>query len=347
MDRLAAARDTRRVGLVVPGLENVFHESALEHLIRRDVGPTRRVTINFVDAVGLGLISGESRVRVIGVGVLRDSLIDAEAESRRSGTAPLGEDLDYAVGRLTAVQRRGRGAFQDLDAFDRLGTDVVQTGRCGCRRADVGATTAVVDADTVHVHHRLVRHRETARPADADPRARARDTARRGHGHRRLTSGQRLGERLHRRVVDARHVYRGNRVAQLFLLDRGSGSRYHDRFECNHGLPHLEVQLQRLGCGESCGRRCARIPDHADPEIDVANRDIQNLVRAVVICYGRQARIEHMDLNAHDRVSRTGLRHDPTDRSSSLCRRRCRRERQQRHDCAEHEHRSEEPGSHH
>ena len=55
------------------------------------------------------------RIALLGIAEPGGAGIGLELDGRPAGTAPLGEDLDDAVGRFGAVNRRGGRAFEDLD----------------------------------------------------------------------------------------------------------------------------------------------------------------------------------------------------------------------------------------
>ena len=59
------------------------------------------------------------------------ALTRREIKLRFARLAPLGDDLNHAVGGLGAVQRRGRRALDHFDAFDVLRIDVVEATRAG------------------------------------------------------------------------------------------------------------------------------------------------------------------------------------------------------------------------
>ena len=168
-----------RVGAVVAGLEEGGDNLPLEHLIRLDwravelgeiIGELRRLPAAVFlrgsgvgeprDAVGHVGVPRKSGVRfVTACRVIGDSLLRNEIKARRSLRPRFCKNLNHTGGRLGPVQRRGRGALQDLDPLDRIGIDVVQPRRrAAAARSDVVTeAAATVDAYTVDVHDRLVR----------------------------------------------------------------------------------------------------------------------------------------------------------------------------------------------
>ena len=101
------------------------------------------------------------------------ALLGPQAVVRRADAALLRRDHDDAIRRLRAVERRGRGPLDDVDALDLFGIDVVERRRGRSARADAAVARLRVDANAVDVHDRIVVERERRLPADSDARARA------------------------------------------------------------------------------------------------------------------------------------------------------------------------------
>src|SRR5262249_51575853 len=92
---------------------------------------------------------------------------EVEGPAALSGRSRLCEYLNDAAGRFGSVQRRRRGALDDLDALDVVGLDVVD-GECALPRVRRERTGVAVDADAIDVHDRRVALRETVRAAQAN-----------------------------------------------------------------------------------------------------------------------------------------------------------------------------------
>ena len=120
-DVVAPTRHADRVGLLAPGPEHVLYELTLEDLVRLQVQ-----AVQLVDRGCLRSVPGESRVGFENVGVVRDALFDANAESGSALGTALREDLNHAGGGLAPVERGRGGSLQHLDAFDGLRVYVVQ-----------------------------------------------------------------------------------------------------------------------------------------------------------------------------------------------------------------------------
>src|SRR5690606_39056764 len=77
-------------------------------------------------------------------------------ELRRPAHATLRDDLDHAVRRLRAVQRRRGRTLDDLDALDVGRVDVVEPTHVGAAALGWPAPGIAVHADPIDVNDRLV-----------------------------------------------------------------------------------------------------------------------------------------------------------------------------------------------
>ena len=215
-----------------PRLEQPGDEIDLEHFPRTDVLPEERAQL-------VGSLGGpsEAGMRLVPVRrIAREALLDVEVPAGLPRRPPLGEDLDDAVGRLRAVQRGRRRAFQDLDALDGGRVDVVEARGGAAAPADVTAeAAAVVDADAVDVDDGLVGLGEAARSTDTDAGALADEPAGGQAHHARLAPEQgfrhgRDGSPLQGATIDGR-----DGVAELPALGGHPGAGDHDLVEGDGG----------------------------------------------------------------------------------------------------------------
>ena len=98
---------------------------------------------------------------------------------RRAAPATLRDDLNDAIRRLRAIERRGGGSLDDLDALDLFRIDVVDPACAATASLHRSLRGIAVHAHAVDVDDRIIAQRETARAPNADLCARA-DLAGRG-----------------------------------------------------------------------------------------------------------------------------------------------------------------------
>src|SRR5581483_9918551 len=129
--------------------------------------------------------------------------------SERVGTelALLRDDLNDAGGGVGAVQRRGRGTFDDLDALDVFRRDIVERRDALAAEGFQGLTLhadvlplAAFHADAIDEDDRRIGQRDRRRAADRDAGRRAGRPRSLLHVDAGDATAQHFGERLHRRL---------------------------------------------------------------------------------------------------------------------------------------------------
>ena len=203
--RFAATRGAQPVLLTTAGLERaedlegVEAANGVDHARAgrpaRQGGGRQRARRS---AIGAG---GEIS-RPVGVVVERTSL-DVAGPPGRPRPATLGPDLNRAVHRIGAVQRRGCGSLHDLDRLDLVRVEVIEPRGRLATDPDGVRFRPVLHTDSVDHDDRLVGKRDAGRAANPDARARAGRPSRRQHLHTRRAGIEKVGKvRGQRFLVD-------------------------------------------------------------------------------------------------------------------------------------------------
>ena len=152
---------------------------------------------------------------------------ERDTRALRDATA-LREDLDDAVRRFGSIQRRCSGTSDDLDSFDHVRVDVVETGRDARPEPldDDARRDVVGDADTVDVNERLIAEREAVHASDSDARTGADLSRPRYHHDARRPAIDQAGDvRRRGQVLNRRGLDRRRRISHgaPLLIAGGSG----------------------------------------------------------------------------------------------------------------------------
>ena len=196
--------------------------------------------------------------------VIRALPIDAGAQTERplrSILCPpaLREDLDYAVGRLRAVEGRRRSTLQHLDAIDVVGIQVrqailaraaVEVAACLVAETRRPVGGASVGAHAVDVHDRALTEREARGAANAEVLGTAHPAAHsRGAktGHLSFQDRPKIRGRLD--LGDLAGVNDADRRSKLALRHRSTRAGRHDLVEGDNAPLKHDGHLHRIARG--------------------------------------------------------------------------------------------------
>ena len=237
------------------------------------------------------------------------------------GTPLLGDDLDHAAGGFGPVERRRGRTLDDLEALDVLRVDGVQRARrlhrpvAGARDSGEGG----LDADTVHVDHRVEPRVQRARPTDPDLRSGPGFAAVLHEGQPRRTGRQQL-----RHVVDGGHFRdlvrtdAGHRVPDGPLLRPARRPRHHQLFQVDGLLAQGEVGYRHLPRRYRHVHRL--VPEADDLGLDRvgAYRHVQDQVLAAGVGQSAALGAQQADLGSGQRTLRRRVRDLAPDRPGGL-----------------------------
>ena len=325
--------DASRVCARIAGLEQPGRERLRDHLVglqRLAVEGAQLRHRRHVEPLGEGL--GTDRIEGVRLhptcvrhvapgGVVRKPLLSDEVPPWRSPDPLLGEDLDHAGRRFSAVQG-GRGrSFQDFDVVDRLGVDVVQPRRsAAAARADpvgVAEPAPSIHPHAVDVHDRLIRLREARGAADPDLRTFAGEAAGGEYGHGGVAGGELLRDVDHGRVAQLRSVNRADGVAKLALLRfRASAGHDHD-VESHGGATQLEIGVGDLAGGRRDLPGSGRVPDAPRPQLHIPGA-YRELVAALPVRERPEVGTRDIDAHTIDRSARERVDHRAANRPRPL-----------------------------
>ena len=195
-DGVAAAGD---------GAAKRCRDAGLGQVIPKDVGRERHErrdggAVENAERIGLGLRAREAGVRRHAIGEGDRILLGRERPARHALRADFGKDLDHAVGRFGAVEGRGCRPLEHFNAFDRVGVDVIQSGRGATTAAVALIAGAVVHTDAIDEDDRLVGLRQRRVAANADLRALPRQSTAKHADEAWLTGGEQVGDVVDRGV---------------------------------------------------------------------------------------------------------------------------------------------------
>ncbi len=230
-------------------------------------------------------------------------------------SAPLGDDLDDAVGGFGAIQGRRRRALEDLDRLDVVRVDIVDTGRPIAASAESDAVGAgrVVRADAIDKDDRLGAEAERTHAPDSGHPARPHLAA----GPLDLNARYRHRERLlhalaGRHLLGGREVEHPNHVAEGPALGFARGTGHHQFIELERCFGQRDGEVG----GADRGRPAKGLV--ADPGHDqrgggpgeAADREL-----AADIGPGREGGPLGSNLNLRERAAGPGVADDPADGS--------------------------------
>ena len=233
--------------------------------------------------------------------------------------AVLGEDLDHAAGSLGAVEGRGCGALDDLDAFDGAGVQVVEGAGLG-----VGFAGAPIEAhfhpDTVHVDEgpvpggptQGVHTPEHDFGSASGVAAHARDGQSSGLALEHVGHG---GDGLGFDSVAADDTHR---VPDLTPPGGTGRSGDHDLVQGDGLGSQLEIRDHRFSGGDSDLRGRGSVAQPRDLEGLGAHRNVEDQVPALWIGDGADLGSCHQDLGSGEGLARRGADDAARNLSGSL-----------------------------
>ena len=231
LDRISATAD----GRLVPLLIAVVKQRATR--VGLDLGEVESGTLA---RCRVEIVAREPSIDV--VHEPRCSLTRRYLEARRPGFAALRDDLDDAVRCLRSIERRSGRTFDDLDALDVVGVEVVQS------RDRAGAVAArwsvAVHPNAIDVNDRVGAERKARSAADENARAAARESARRRDDDARRARVEQLTDVAHGRGLhDVRDLHLRDGVADASLLGRAGGAGDDHRVQIDRELLQRDANV--------------------------------------------------------------------------------------------------------